>query len=170
MRVRRILPVAVIVASLGCGASPPPNTIRLTTPAFSAGSDIPVTYTCRTDNQSPPFAWDNLPTKAQSLVFLVEDLTTRATNWLVYDIDPTSTGSPEAGVAKGGVQGVNWKGKDYYIGPCGPAGAIQRYTFRVIALDTKLALPAGATRAQVEKAMRGHMLAQGEVQVTDAGY
>ncbi len=169
MRVRPVLPLVALLAPLGCGSGGPPSTIRLSTPAFSYGSALPVTYTCRADNESPPFSWDNLPKGSKSLVFLVEEVNQHTTNWIVYDIDPTSTGSPEQGVPQGGVVGTNDLKKTAYTGPCGKAGAEDRYAFRVIALDTKLTLPAGATRAQVEQAMKGHELAQGEIQATDNG-
>lgn len=169
MRVRHVLPAAIAFAAFGCGASEPPTTIRMNTPAFSYGSDIPVTYTCRGDNQAPPISWDQLPPKTQSLALIVEDLTAKKTNWLVYDIVPNATGSPEQGVPNGGIQGKGDQGKDYYVGPCGPRGATHRYSFRVIALDTKLGLQPGASRAQVEQAMKGHKLAQGEIQAKDNG-
>jgi Raf kinase inhibitor-like YbhB/YbcL family protein len=163
MRVRQVVSIAAVLAGLGCGATPPPNTIRITTPAFDIGGDIPATYTCSADNESPPFAWDNIPKNAKSLVFLVEDLTARKTNWLVYDIDPTTTGSPEQGVATGGVQGTNDFQKNYYVGPCARDRRVHAYSYRVIALDRKLGLPPGATRKQLDQAMKGHALAQGEI-------
>ncbi len=169
MRVRQLLPLAGVLVGLGCAAGETPDTIRIQTPAFSVGSDIPVTYTCRADNESPPFSWDNLPKNTRSLVFVVEDLTAEKTNWIVYDIAPDATGSPEQGVPKDGIQGTGAMGKNYYVGPCGPKGVPHRYAFRVIALDRKLGLPAGATRAQVDAAMKGHKLAQGEIQAVDAG-
>ncbi len=169
MRVRQLLPLAGVLLGLGCAAGETPDTVRIQTPAFSVGSDIPVTYTCRADNESPPFSWDNLPKNTKSLTFIVEDLTAKKTNWVVYDIAPDATGSPEQGVPKDGIQGTGDAGKTYYVGPCGPRGVSHRYSFRVIALDRKLGLPAGATRAQVEAAMKGHKLAQGEIQATDAG-
>lgn len=169
MRVRHILPLAAAFACFGCGAGAPQINIRMSTPAFSYGSDIPVTYTCRGDNESPPISWDLLPKGTQSLVFLVEDITAKSTNWIVYDIAPDATGSPEQGVAKDGVQGTGDIGKNYYVGPCGPKGASHRYSFRVIALDKKLGLPAGAKRAQVDAAMKGHMLGMGELQGVDDG-
>ncbi len=169
MRVRQLLPLAGVLVGLGCGAGDIPNTIRVNTPAFSVGSDIPITYTCRADNESPPFSWDQLPAGTRSVVFLVEDLTAKKTNWVVYDIAPDATGSPEQGVPKDGVQGTGDAGKTYYVGPCGPKGVPHRYAFRVIALDRKLGLAPGATRAQVDAAMKGHKLAQGEIQAVDAG-
>lgn len=169
MRVRQVLPVVAALGMLGCGVGAPPSTIRLSTPAFSFGSALPVSYTCRADNQSPPFSWDNLPKGSKSLVFIVEEANQHTTNWVVYDIDPTSTGSPEQGVAQGGIVGTNDLKKNYYVGPCAKPGEPHRYAFRVIALDAKLSLPAGATRKQVEDAMKGHELAQGELQATDNG-
>lgn len=165
MRVRQILTVAAVLASVGCGASPPPDTIRITTPAFDFGGSLPATYTCSADNQSPPFSWDNIPKEAKSLTFILEDGTAKQTNWLVYDIDPASTGSPEQGVAAGGIQGTNDFQKNYYVGPCAKDRRVHDYSFRVIALDRKLGLPAGATRKQLDQAMKGHMLAQGELKV-----
>ncbi len=169
MRVRQVLPLVAALGMLGCGAGTTPDTIRLSTPAFSYGSDLPVSYTCRADNESPPFSWDNLPKGTRSLAFVVEDVNLHTTNWVVYNIDPTATGSPEQGVAQGGVVGTNDLKKNYYVGPCAKAGEQHRYAFRVIALDARLPLPAGATRAQVEKAMKGHKLAQGELQAADNG-
>ncbi len=169
MRVRQLLPLAGFLVGFGCGAGDTPNTIRVNTPAFAVGSDIPITYTCRADNESPPFSWDQLPKNTKSVVFLVEDLTAKKTNWIVYDIAPDATGSPEQGVAKDGVQGTGDAGKNYYVGPCGRKGEAHRYAFRVIALDAKLGLPPGATRAQVDAAMKGHKLAQGEIQAMDNG-
>ncbi len=169
MRVRHIVSAAVALAALSCGNGPPPDTIRLSTPAFSYGSDLPVSYTCRADNESPPFSWDNLPKGTKSLTFIVEDVNLKTTNWVVYNIDPSATGSPEQGVPQGGMVGTNDLKKNYYVGPCARAGESHRYAFRVVALDARLPLPAGATRAQVEQAMKGHKLAQGELQASDNG-
>ena len=169
MRVRQVVPLLAVLGTLGCGSGAPPDTIRLSTPAFSYGSDLPVSYTCRADNESPPFSWDNLPKGTRSLAFIVEEVNQHTTNWVVYNIDPTATGSPEQGVPAGGVVGTNDLKKNYYIGPCGKRGEPHRYAFRVIALDARLPLPPGATRAQLEKAMKGHKLAQGELQAQDNG-
>ncbi len=63
----------------------------------------------------------------------------------------------------GARQGRNDFGKIGYGGPCPPPGKPHRYFFKVYALDTKLDLKAGATKADVERAMKGHILAQGEL-------
>ena len=83
------------------------------------------------------------------------------THWLVWNIDPKTTTIGEGG-APGGTQGKNGFGKSGYGGPCPPSGT-HRYFFKVFALDKTLELPAGASRKQLDAAMSGHVIAQGEL-------
>jgi len=84
------------------------------------------------------------------------------THWLVWNIDSKTTEIAEKSVPKGAVQGTN----DYptlgYGGPQPPSGT-HRYYFKIFALDQTLDLKAGAKRAEVDAAMRGHVIAQGEL-------
>jgi hypothetical protein len=82
---------------------------------------------------------------------------------VAYDIPANVSALPEGvpegdAVAGGGTQGANGRGTRAYTGPCPPAGAPHHYYFRLFALDAPLGLPAGAARADVEAAMRGHVL------------
>jgi Raf kinase inhibitor-like YbhB/YbcL family protein len=89
-------------------------------------------------------------------------------HWVIYNIPASRNGLP-SGVAKnntlddGSLQGKNDFGKIGYGGPCPPAGKPHRYVFKVYALDTTLSLKSGATKARLEAAMSGHILAQGEM-------
>lgn len=154
------------LAAAGCAAGDAPNTIRVATPAFGYGSAMPATYTCASDNTSPPLGWDRFPPDAQSLVLLVEDRDDRFTHWLVYDI-PTKTGGVAEGTTpEGGKVGTNDFGAAAYGGPCPEPGTRHRYLINLYALDAELGLPAGASRDQVEEAMKGHVLARGELMGT----
>jgi len=89
-------------------------------------------------------------------------------HWLLYDLPPSTRQLREAlpptpEVAGGGRQGTNDFGKTGYGGPCPPPGKPHRYFFKLYALDRKLSLKAGATKAEVEQAMKGHVLAKTEV-------
>jgi Raf kinase inhibitor-like YbhB/YbcL family protein len=83
------------------------------------------------------------------------------THWLIWNMSPQTTSIAE-GTAPKGVQGTNDFGKSAYRGPCPPPGT-HRYSFKVFALDTELDLPASAKRGQVDNAIKGHVIAKGEL-------
>lgn len=87
-------------------------------------------------------------------------------HWVLYDIPPTATGLPEGVSAEelpaGTREGLNdWK-RTGYGGPCPPTGR-HRYFFKLYALDTVLPDLGPATKADIEAAMRGHVLEQAEL-------
>lgn len=137
--------------------------LNLRSPAFSYGERIPVRYTCDGEDLSPPLVWDAPPPGTQALVLIADDPDApRGTwvHWVLYDIPPTATQLAEG--ASLGQPGRNSWGRTGFVGPCPPPGKPHRYFFRLYALDTLLNLPPGADKAQVERAMQGHILAQGE--------
>jgi Raf kinase inhibitor-like YbhB/YbcL family protein len=83
------------------------------------------------------------------------------THWLVYDLDPKTIEIDEGHVPQEARQGLSDWGQAKYGGPKPPAGE-HRYFFRLYALDTRLGLPRGSTRQQVEAAMKGHVLSTAE--------
>ena len=83
------------------------------------------------------------------------------THWLVWNIPP-QTSSIAEGSAPKGVHGANDFGKSGYGSPCPPSGT-HRYSFKIFALDSALELRSGAKRSQVDAAMKGHVIAQGEL-------
>jgi Raf kinase inhibitor-like YbhB/YbcL family protein len=152
----------VIVASALFAAGG--TTIKIASPAFQEGGDIPSKFTCDGSDSSPPLQIVAVPSAAKSLVLIADDPDAPGglfTHWLVWNIPP-QTRSIAEGSAPTGVQGANDFGKSGYRGPCPPPGK-HRYSFKVFALDRELDLRAGAKRSQVDTAMKGHIIAQGEL-------
>ena len=132
--------------------------------AFHQGGDIPAKFTCDGGDTSPPLKIIGIPSEAKSLVLIADDPDAPSgvfTHWLVWNIPP-QTNSVAEGSAPKGVHGKNDFGKSGYGAPCPPTGA-HRYYFRVFALDRELALSSGAKRSQLDAAMKGHVIAQGEL-------
>jgi Raf kinase inhibitor-like YbhB/YbcL family protein len=145
-------------------------TLQIRSNAFSEGGMIPRKYTCDGEDVSPPMAWSGVPEGTKSLVLIADDPDAPMgtwVHWVLYDIPPTLDGLPE-GVAKTPlVQGVGTQGtNDFrqigYGGPCPPRGPAHRYFFKLYALDTSLNLKSGLRKAEIEKAMKGHILAQAQ--------
>ena len=139
-------------------------TMKITSSAFHEGGDIPSKFTCDASDTSPPLQIAGIPSEAKSLVLIADDPDAPGglfTHWLVWNIPP-QTSSIAEGIAPKGVQGANDFGKSGYRGPCPPPGR-HRYSFKIFALDRELELRSGAKRSQVDAAMKGHVIAQGEL-------
>jgi hypothetical protein len=148
--------------------------IQITSAAFREGSAIPQKYTCDSEDISPPLAWNGLPPNTKSLALIVDDPDAPVgtwVHWLLYDM-PAELAGLQEGLSKTstvqgiGAQGTNDFRKIGYGGPCPPKGKPHRYFFRLYALDTPLNLKPEATRRELEKAMQGHILAQGQLMGT----
>jgi len=143
----------------------------LTTTAFSVGGEIPKKYTCDGADLSPALAWNDVPagTKTFALIADAPDAPVGTwTHWVIWDIPAKLTGLAENvlktdTLADGTRQGRNDFRRIGYGGPCPPPGKPHRYFFRLYALDSKLEVAAGARRAELDRAMSGHVLAQAEV-------
>jgi Raf kinase inhibitor-like YbhB/YbcL family protein len=139
--------------------------------AFESGDTIPVRFTCDGDDVSPALAWTAPPDGTVSLALVADDPDApRGTwvHWVVYDLPATLRELPEgfgAGdrLPAGAHLGRNDFRKVGYGGPCPPPGAPHRYYFRLYALDAMLELRPSATRAQLDRAMSGHILGEAEV-------
>lgn len=141
------------------------KTIQLTSPAFTEGALIPEKYTCEGEDVSPPLAWSGVPAATQSLALIVTDPDAPVGiwfHWVLYNI-PVDQVSLAEGVEGVGVDGYNSFRKTGYDGPCPPPGQPHHYHFKLYALDSVLHLPEGETRAELEEAMAGHILAYGEL-------
>ena len=144
---------------------------ELKSAAFSAGGDIPKRFTCDGPDVSPALTWTDPPAGMGSISLIMDDHDAPAgtwVHWVLYDL-PASARELAENVPKdrelknGARQGRNDFGKIGYGGPCPPPGKPHRYFFKLYALDTKTGLEAGATKAELERAMRGHILAQAEL-------
>jgi len=139
--------------------------MKITSPAFQQGGSIPSKLTCDGSDTSPPLRIEQIPGDAKSLALIADDPDAPSglfTHWIAWNIDPKTTDIAEGDAPSDAVQGQNDFGKSGYGGPCPPSG-IRRYLFKIFALDRQLDLPAGAKRAQLDAAMKGHVLAQGEL-------
>ena len=144
---------------------------HLTTTAFQDNDFIATKFTCDGLDISPALAWTEPPPGTRGIALIVDDPDAPAgtwVHWVLYDL-PGDARMLEEGVAKdrqltnGARQGRNDFGKIGYNGPCPPKGGPHRYFFKVYALDKKTNLKAGASKAELERAMKGHILAQAEV-------
>jgi Raf kinase inhibitor-like YbhB/YbcL family protein len=138
-------------------------TLTITSSAFAVNGMIPSRYTCEGEGASPALHIGGLPANTQSLAIIVHDPDAPKaggmTHWAAWNIDPAGDIAENF---KGGVQGHNGAGKTGYMGPCPPTGT-HHYHFMVYALDSKLSLPESANKDELEKAMEGHILAQGDL-------
>ena len=149
-------------------------TFSLASSVFQNGGEIPSFHSCEGMDTSPPLTWSGLPSGTKSLALIVDDpdapdpKAPKMTwvHWVLYNLPPTSTGLPGAVASKdlpaGTLEGNNdWK-RNGYGGPCPPIGR-HRYFFKLHALDATLPDLGAPTKAKLEKAMEGHVLAKVEL-------
>ena len=149
-------------------------TIKITSSSFAEGEPIPSKYTCDGENISPPLSWDNAPAGTKSSALICDDPDAPVgtwVHWVLYDLPATITELREATETKeelpnGARQGRNDFKQIGYGGPCPPRGGQHRYYFKIYALDLELNLKSGATKSEVENAMKGHILAEGKLMGT----
>jgi Raf kinase inhibitor-like YbhB/YbcL family protein len=149
------------IASLAAGGAK----LKITSSAFQEGGNIPSKFTCDGADVNPALRLEGAPAEAKSLLLIVDDPDAPVglfTHWLVWNIDPKTTEIAENSAPGSAVQGTNDFPKKGYGGPCPPSGA-HRYYFKIFVLDQMLALKPGAKRAEVDAAMRGRVIAQGEL-------
>jgi len=148
--------------------------LTITSPAFAAGHEIPSDFTCEGADISPALAWSGAAAGTKSLALIVDDpdapdpAAPKMTwvHWVLYNLPADSRGLPEAvepsGLPAGTREGKNdWK-RTGYGGPCPPIGR-HRYFFKLFALDTVLPDLRTPTKAELEKAMQGHVLEKAEL-------
>jgi Raf kinase inhibitor-like YbhB/YbcL family protein len=141
-------------------------TLSIQSTAFSEGATIPRQYTCDGKDVSPPLSWSGAPEGTKSFALICDDPDSSKTwsHWVLFDLPPAAKSLPEGVPAKesvsgGGVQGTNDFRKVGYGGPCPPSG-VHRYFFKLYALDATVGLGSKATKADLERAMKGHVLAE----------
>jgi Raf kinase inhibitor-like YbhB/YbcL family protein len=149
-------------------SKPLPRTIELTSSAFADGGRIPDRHTAFGEDVSPTLAWGEVPEATVSLALICDDPDSRSgsfVHWLLWEIAPDVRILPEnvddTTEGRGLVAGENGFGSIGYAGPEPPPGKPHRYVFRLKALDTRLELPKGASRDDFERAIDGHILAEG---------
>ena len=144
----------------------------LSSTAFVQGGDIPRKYTCEGDDIAPALSWSDVPDRIQSLALIVDDPdapdpaapTMTWVHWVLFDIPPGATEIPEGSrpLPEGCRDGLNDWHRTGYGGPCPPVGR-HRYFFKLYALDMQLAGLHRPTKAELERAIQGHVLAQAQL-------
>jgi Raf kinase inhibitor-like YbhB/YbcL family protein len=186
---KKIFPAVTVILALALGAAlaqdkggkgggkgPAGPGLTLMSPDFEDGAVIPDKYTQKggPTAPSPRLQWTNVPPGTQSFTLLMHDPDVAlqkglgdVTHWLIFNIPGTATGLPQgvpadAKLADGTINAKNLRGGVGFMGPGAPAaGPYHHYTFELFALDTKLDLGPDASRADVMKAIDGHILAKG---------
>ena len=139
--------------------------------AFADHAAIPPRFTCEGDDVSPPLEWSAPPEGTKSLALVVDDpdapdpAAPRRTwvHWVMYDLPPDAGALAEgAPLPKGARAGKSDFGERRWRGPCPPIGR-HRYFFKLYALDRSLGDLGTLTKAELEKAMEGHVLARVEL-------
>ncbi len=142
--------------------------MKITSPAFGEGGRIPAKYSCEGKNASPALLLSDVPKGAKSIALVMEDPDApMATfvHWVAWNMPARVKEIPERSVV--GVQGLNTVMRPGYVGPCPPSRhGPHRYFFRVYALDVMLNLPASSGRAELDAAMKGHILAEAHLMGT----
>ena len=148
--------------------------LTITSSSFSHNGTIPARHTCDGSDISPALSWTDIPDGTKSLVLIVDDpdapdpAAPKRTwvHWVLYNLPPNVNGLPECVEARklpsGTLQGINDWSRTGYGGPCPPVGG-HRYFHKLYALNTILPDVKNSTKAILEKAMQGHVIAQAEL-------
>lgn len=141
-------------------------TFKLDSPAFAEGANIPANFSCEGQDKSPELRWSDAPANTRSLALIMDDPDAPGgtfTHWVLFDIPATTSRLAEADKITG-ISGQTSFGRNGYGGPCPPRGrGAHRYFFNLYALDVdSLKLKAGAARAEVEAAIKGHVISQAQ--------
>lgn len=154
-----------------------PTTFIVESPTMTTGETMPRDYTPDGRNVSPPLTWRGLPAGTRQIAVICQDHGAGNpppwVHWMIYNIPGSATGLPEdvpfdasrpmpRGL-EGAAQGANGWGLSMYRGPAPPGATVHHYHFAVFALDAKLDLPPGLTRAELLEAMEGHVIGQGDM-------
>jgi Raf kinase inhibitor-like YbhB/YbcL family protein len=144
--------------------------IQVSSTAFEEGGMIPAQYTCDGADISPPLSWQSVPEGTRSIALISDDPDAPMgtfVHWVLYDLPADmrelQENVPDAKTLPNGAkQGANGFGRIGYGGPCPPSGT-HRYFFKIYTLDAATNLAPGQKKAQLLKAMEGHILAQGQI-------
>ena len=141
--------------------------LKLTSSAFSDGNPIPRECGYKNGNKEPPLTISGKPEGTKSLVLIMDDPDAMAAvgkvwvHWVAWNIDPTKTELEKS------TEGMTDFGEVGYGGPA-PPDKMHTYVFKLYALDSELDLPDKSTKADVEKAMEGHIIEQTQLTGTYA--
>lgn len=163
-----VIPFVVMVLLFAVSLSKEASTmgaLQITSSAFQNNGMIPRQYTCDGKDINPPLMIANCPQETKSLALICDDPDAPMgiwVHWVIWNIDPGVKEIKEDTVPTGAIVGINDFRQHRYGGPCPPSGT-HRYFFKLYALDTLLSISPNSTKADLEKAMKGHILAEGQL-------
>jgi Raf kinase inhibitor-like YbhB/YbcL family protein len=170
-RVLTSLLILILNAGVVAGAS---ATLTVSSKAFASGQGIPAKYSCQGEDVSPPIKWQGEPAETKSFALICDDPDAPAgtwVHWVIYNLPSGVSYMPEnmpktETLPGGSAQGRNSFRNIGYGGPCPPAGKAHRYFFKLYALDATLTFESTPDKESLLTAMRGHILAQGQLMGT----
>ena len=136
--------------------------LKIISSAFKNNERIPSKYTCDGIDVNPPLKFQNIPNGTKSLALIIDDPDAPMgtwVHWIVWNVNPTEEIDEDT---VPGIEGINDFNKTSYGGPCPPSG-IHRYFFKIYALKTKLDLNSNARKRDLEEAIKGKIIAKGEI-------
>ena len=178
MRIRNAFIGGLVLLLASAASAQTPATITVTSPTLKANEVIPIDHTADGKNESPALAWSGAPANTKQFAMVYDDPDVvfggqTFVHWVVYKIpaaakglpaelpmDATLTAPPELA---GTIQGLSGFRRAGYRGPAPPPGKPHHYTFTVYALDAELPLAEGLNKADLLKAMEGHIIGQGSL-------
>lgn len=171
MKFRRKLNFALVLCASLFLFSGMAFSMEISSEAFGGGEEILEIYTGVAEDLSPPLSWKDAPEGTKTFALIMDDPDAPAgiwVHWVIYNIPAyeknLKQGIPKSNrLADGSMQGMNSFRKIGYGGPNPPPGPAHRYIFKLYALDTALNLSPGASKEEVESAMKGHVLAEAQL-------
>jgi len=138
--------------------------LTVTSSVFKSNQPIPEKYGCDYENINPPISIEGIPEGTKSLALIMDDPDAPSgtfDHWVIWNIPPSQNKIAEHTAP--GVEGKNGMGENGYTGPCPPPGKPHHYNFKAYALDMELGLSEGSTKKDLERTMKGHVLAEGKL-------
>ena len=170
---RFIVPSASSRTIISNSSTSMPSALTLSSAAFQAAGSIPARFTCDGEKINPPLSISGVPENAKSLVLIMDDPDVPKAlkqdgvfdHWVLFNLPAgrQAFDIEEGKIPEGATEGINSSGKLGYASPCPPAQyepSEHRYVFKLYALDAERSLSAGASKADVEKAMEGRIIAE----------
>ena len=165
--------IAAALLVAGCGDSGGSSEMRLVSPAFEDGDQLPSRFTCDGEGSSPPIGWSGVPEDAQDLALIVEDADVPVSafvHWTAWSLPFADGGEgalPEGELAPGADEGISDLGSPGWAPPCPPEeDGAHRYVFTLHALEAPLDLPKDATAAAVRSALVADSIAEAKLEAT----
>ena len=143
--------------------------MKLESSSFKNGQEIPRKYGYKKDNINPPLIIKDVPPEAKSLAIIMDDPDAMKAvgrlwvHWLVWNISPKTTQIKENSIPENSIQGKTDFGEIAYGGPA-PPDKEHLYIFKLYALDSELNVKKGSTKAQLEEAMKNHIISEAKLE------